>query len=700
MATANAYDVPDDATDVSGGLEEAVRVFVRIRPLNKRELAEKQTIGWNFNESSMLEDTPNGQRVYAFDHCFGPESTNQETYDIVGKPVVLKAMEGYNGTVFTYGQTGSGKTWTMRGSESDPGMMVLCIRDILEWIKAHPDITYSIRIAYLEVYNEEINDLLGEQGPASKNLKIVSEDAARGAVIGGLVEERAVSSEDFMTILQRGEASRSYASTNMNAESSRSHTIYRVSIDAKEKGDPSEESTSGASGGRTSYLNLVDLAGSERQKSTKAEGKVLKEGANINKSLLALGAVINKLGEYSKKSTSKSAKQLFIPYRDSKLTRILKQSLGGNTLTSILCAVTPAPMHREETVSTLKFGQLCKSIKNTVKANDGLLDDKALLKQYRATIAELRAQVEDLSGGKGSLAFANLDPDSFLGVLKQQKAELEIRTKTLENMLITKGVSPAEISTQIEGNMRDFGGSFGNSGVSDEKVAELNKQIATLTQENFDLLQLKASLEEDEQRLLEIAFETDKLNEEKLKLQNERFKLLSDSRNLDEKEAKIGTLITNLDDKESKLRQKLSTLKEQVEQWNRSITDLKRREDLVEEWQRNHKVLEDKVEELKAQVERKGAELGEREKKIGEEENRARQVNKELAEREQRLQLGLSRIAKGEESNHLKEESLQSFEAALKKKETECDIRERELASRRKELEVIFLLFAVCIVCI
>lgn len=251
----------------------------------------------------------------------------------------------------------------MRGCESDPGMMVLCVRDILDWVKNHPDIQYKIKISYMEVYNEEINDLLSDQGPASKNLKIVSEDAVRGAVIGGLVEETAETAEDFMAILQRGEAARSYASTNMNSESSRSHTIYRVSIEAREKqaaGEEGEQESSSAA--RVSYLNLVDLAGSERQKSTKAEGKVLKEGANINKSLLALAAVINKLGDASKKV--KGAKPAFIPYRDSKLTRILKQSLGGNTLTSILCAVTPAPMHREETVSTLKFGQTCKNIKN------------------------------------------------------------------------------------------------------------------------------------------------------------------------------------------------------------------------------------------------------------------------------------------------------------------------------------------------
>lgn len=144
----------------------------------------------------------------------------------------------------------------MRGSESDPGMMVLCVRDILEWVVKHPEHRYTLKVAYLEVYNEEINDLLGEQGPASKNLKIVSEDAAKGAVIGGLVEEIAKSAEDFMAILQRGEASRSYASTNMNAESSRSHTIYRVSIEARDATDPED-----AQPQRVSYLNLVDLAG-------------------------------------------------------------------------------------------------------------------------------------------------------------------------------------------------------------------------------------------------------------------------------------------------------------------------------------------------------------------------------------------------------------------------------------------------------
>lgn len=150
-----------DPEDDAGGSEEAVRVFVRIRPLNKRELAAKQTIGWNFNDTSMLQDTQNGQRVYAFDRCFHPDGNNTEVYERVGKPVVLKALEGFNGTVFTYGQTGSGKTFTMRGNDEDPGMMILCIRDIFDYIAACSKRTFELRVSYMEVYNEEINDLLG-----------------------------------------------------------------------------------------------------------------------------------------------------------------------------------------------------------------------------------------------------------------------------------------------------------------------------------------------------------------------------------------------------------------------------------------------------------------------------------------------------------------------------------------------------------
>jgi centromeric protein E len=237
-------------------------------------------------------------------------------------------------------------------------MMILCIQDIFDWVDKHSNTKFILRVSYMEVYNEEINDLLGD-GVNSKNLRIVSEDANRGVTIGGLVEEICKNVDDFMSLLARGEEARSYASTNMNADSSRSHTIYRVCIEAKdllcENNDQVSNSSSPPTASistkkslnrslsermsnsdlpdRVSYLNLVDLAGSERQKSTGATGKTLKEGSMINRSLLTLGAVISKLSEACKKT--KNSKPVFVPFRDSKLTRILKQSLGGNTLTSV-----------------------------------------------------------------------------------------------------------------------------------------------------------------------------------------------------------------------------------------------------------------------------------------------------------------------------------------------------------------------------
>eukprot|EP01032_Pedospumella_encystans_P011986 gene11986-13900_t len=649
MAPMDNGHVADETNE--GGADESVKVFVRIRPLNKREIAEKQTIGWDFNETSMLEDTQNGQRVYAYDHCFGPNGTNKETYEIVGKPVVLKAMEGYNGTVFTYGQTGSGKTWTMRGCESDPGMMILCIRDIMNW------------------------------GADAKNLKIVSEDSVRGAVIGGLVEEIAQTPEDFMAILKRGEASRSYASTEMNNESSRSHTIYRVTIESI---DIPEDGTPPTGGGKVAYLNLVDLAGSERQKSTKAEGKTLKEGSNINKSLLALGAVINKLGEFSKKQ-SKGAKPQFIPYRDSKLTRILKQSLGGNTLTSMLCAVTPAPMHREETVSTLKFGQLCKSIKNSVKSNEAGVDDKTLMKQYRSTIADLKAKLEAASKG-----MISADPDTALGQALQEKVELENKVRSLEAVVIAGGGS-----LSLDGSSGAGAAAAAEAALElarlNQQVAEQNELIHELQhnlEEYSDWEESKAAFEEYQHHSTqELDDGLAKLEEEKQTLQNERYKMLKDRSNIDEKESRIGLLITNLDEKESKLRQMMGTMKEQQDQWQRSITDLKRREDLVDDWQTNHTQREKRLQETDAMQERKFAELNKREADLSAEEQKFKIAEKELKEREARLQVALSRVSNSEQTMAALEDKLNNYEQQLKKRENDSDIRDRELLSRRKEME-------------
>ena len=680
---------PDEET------EESVRVAVRIRPLNKRELLENETIAWNYNETSMLEETPNGQRVYSYDNCFGPASNNKQIYDVVGKPVVLKAMEGYNGTVFSYGQTGSGKTWTMLGCDDDPGMLILCIRDIIDWVESNTKKTFALKVSYFEVYNEEINDLLG----LGKNLKIVSETPEKGAVIGGLVEEIVTTPSEFMEVLQRGENARSYASTSMNADSSRSHTIYRVAIECQDIVHDELSGKDSFSAVRTSFLNLVDLAGSERQKSTNATGKTLKEGANINKSLLALGAVINKLGEASKKTTQihKTAKAVFIPYRDSKLTRILKNSLGGNTLTSVLCAVTPSPMHREETVSTLKFGQLCKTVSNTVKKNE-IVDDKVLIHQYKHIITELREQLEIQSSGTGP---------QFEEAIKE-KEKLEEKVRTLEELLLSGsgqsfgdlGLNETDVTSSLAGRgggaatltlLKGLNDAKAENAKLNEKYSELLKRKTSLENELADLnefVEAKNTFDEyQREREQEIEDERSKLDKEKQALQSDRYKILNERSSVEEKERRLATVIMSIDEKDSKLRQTLSTLKEQQDQWHRSVVDLQRREDTVDDWQRNHHKQELKVNEALSEIEVKTVALNNKESILNELEAKMKVKLRELQEREQRLQVAMSRIADSEQNIVDKEENYKLYESSVRKREIDCDIKDKALSARWKELE-------------
>lgn len=658
------------------GSEEAVRVFVRIRPLNKRELAENQIIGWNFTDTSMLEDTQNGQRVYAYDHCFGPNGTNAETYEIVGRPVVLQAMEGYNGTVFTYGQTGSGKTWTMRGSAEDPGMMVLCIKDIMHWIEIHPNCQTTLRVSYMEVYNEEINDLLGAPGPTSKNLRIVSEDAVRGAVIGGLVEEVCLTSNDFMEVLQRGEASRSYASTSMNAESSRSHTIYRVSIDVRHVDSDGSNDVSAV---RTSYMNLVDLAGSERQKSTNATGKTLKEGSNINKSLLALGAVINKLGEASKKV--KGAKPVFIPYRDSKLTRILKQSLGGNTLTSILCTVTPAPMHREETVSTLKFGQLCKTIKNNVKSNE-VIDDRALMKQYKSTIAELKDQLAAYAAG----GFKEGDIDSVTG--QKYKEEIDrLKNSLYEWEEDERGSAQAiaddrtRIEKEKESIQVERSKNVSERNIIDEKEGRVNSLVISLDEKDGKLHRILAQLQSDREKFESSIHDLKKREElvrewtESFNKREDRVKLLEIER--EEKLNELTERHTQFAENEKALS--IRQREFQMEEERAVVTFSKLSND-----QEKLKVSEQKLRDYESSIRKREGEMDVKEREVLSRRKELESWDNMLREKDRKVSGDVKSLEEREEVVRLAEEKAKAKEIDADKKSSELKVRETLL---QKQME-------------
>ncbi|KAI8929825.1 P-loop containing nucleoside triphosphate hydrolase protein, partial [Entophlyctis helioformis] len=278
------------------------------------------------------------------------------------------------GTIFAYGQTSSGKTHTMMGDETEAGVILLAIEHVFRHI-LQVSAEFLLRVSYLEIYNEVIRDLLS---PTNVNLKI-HEDNKRGIYVKNLVEHVVRSADQVMDLLIIGEKNRHTGETNMNDTSSRSHTIFKMRTDpVLHKGLPNKETAV-----KVSQLNLVDLAGSERAGHTGAEGMRLKEGGHINKSLLSLANVIGKLSEGGDKH---------IPYRDSKLTRILQPSLGGNAKMAIVCTITPATIHSDETHSTLRFASRAKFIVNKPRVNESVSDEMRI-KQLRRENELLRQQL-------------------------------------------------------------------------------------------------------------------------------------------------------------------------------------------------------------------------------------------------------------------------------------------------------------------
>ncbi len=316
------------------------------------------------------------------DHLFGPAVTTAEIYGRVAEGLVWSAMEGINGTVFAYGQTASGKTYTMKGlGRRNPGLIPLAVQDVFSYIAQSPEREFLLRVSYLEIYNEVINDLLA---PEAINLRIREDAKHRSVWVDGLKEEIVVSPQQVMSIIAGGEAHRHIGATDFNEVSSRSHTIFRMIIESKEmyrEGAAAAGGGSGASAVRVSVLNLIDLAGSERASESVARRK---EGGYINKSLLTLGNVISKLSE--------KRDGQHIPYRDSKLTRILEPSLAGNARIAIVCTISLALDDFEETLNTLKFANRAKQITNKAQINE-ILDDKALIQRYRNEINELKKKL-------------------------------------------------------------------------------------------------------------------------------------------------------------------------------------------------------------------------------------------------------------------------------------------------------------------
>ncbi|KAF2730409.1 kinesin-domain-containing protein [Polyplosphaeria fusca] len=406
-----------------------VIVSVRVRP-DVGVKDSKQELEWDVNAKRALvsyQGKEGGE--YYYDNVFDTQDNNRRVYDAAAKRLVRRVMEGYHGTVFAYGMTGTGKTFSMQGTATNPGVIPLAITDIFSYIRETPQREFLLRVSYLEIYNERINDLLA--GPIQSGLNgqvggqeeiKLREDSKRGVYATPLKEEIVQSPTQLLRVIARGDNARRVAGTQFNARSSRSHAVVQIVVESRERaGGPvgslkeNKRSAIAPGGVRVSTLSLIDLAGSEKAADSKERRT---EGSHINKSLLTLGTVIANLsGEKDKAGSEKdkASKGKHLPYRDSKLTRLLQPALSGNSLVSILCTIqigssgsaATANSHTGETLNTLKFASRAKNniVSHAKKADESLgngvdAGSRALLDRYRVEIQELRRQLEEQNKAK------------------------------------------------------------------------------------------------------------------------------------------------------------------------------------------------------------------------------------------------------------------------------------------------------------
>ncbi|EGD77373.1 hypothetical protein PTSG_12732 [Salpingoeca rosetta] len=361
-----------------------IQVAVRCRPLNRKEQDE--------NSPSIVECTPQLSKItvkglkydsktFAYDHVFPPETSQVDVYETLVEPLLDEVLTGFNCTVFAYGQTGTGKTHTMEGVRSsdavtveDPGLGIIprALYQLFEKLEQTTN-EFSVRVSFLEIYNEELFDLLSPLDQYQK-LRLFEDSRSKGSVvIQGLEEVIVHNASEVFGLIQRGTEKRRTSETKMNKASSRSHSVFSVTVHQKESSMTGEELL------KTGKLYLVDLAGSENIGRSGAKKDRAREAGNINQSLLTLGRVIQKLVQ----------KEQHIPYRESKLTRLLQDSLGGRTKTSIIATISPAMCNLEETLSTLDYAFHAKNIKNRPEINQKLTK-KALIKEYTDEIEKLK----------------------------------------------------------------------------------------------------------------------------------------------------------------------------------------------------------------------------------------------------------------------------------------------------------------------
>ncbi|XP_013372959.1 PREDICTED: kinesin heavy chain isoform 5C [Chinchilla lanigera] len=463
--------------------ECSIKVMCRFRPLNEAEILRGDRFIPKFKGD---ETVVIGQgKPYVFDRVLPPNTTQEQVYNACAKQIVKDVLEGYNGTIFAYGQTSSGKTHTMEGKLHDPQLMGIIPRiahDIFDHIYSMDEnLEFHIKVSYFEIYLDKIRDLLD----VSKTNLAVHEDKNRVPYVKGCTERFVSSPEEVMDVIDEGKANRHVAVTNMNEHSSRSHSIFLINI--KQENVETEKKLSGK-------LYLVDLAGSEKVSKTGAEGAVLDEAKNINKSLSALGNVISALAEGTK---------THVPYRDSKMTRILQDSLGGNCRTTIVICCSPSVFNEAETKSTLMFGQRAKTIKNTVSVNLELTaeewkkkyeKEKEKNKTLKNVIQHLEMELNRWRNGEA------VPEDEQISAKDQKNLEPCDNTPIIDNIApVVAGISTEEKEKYDE----EISSLYRQLDDKDDEINQQSQLAEKLKQQMLDQDELLASTRRDYEKIQE-----------------------------------------------------------------------------------------------------------------------------------------------------------------------------------------------------
>ncbi len=471
------------AEAATGG--ECITVVVRCRPFSQKEKNDgcKNIVSMDMKLNQVAISNPDKSgdsqpKSFTYDNVFDENTQQKVFYEECCFNLVENVLEGFNCTIFAYGQTGCGKSWTMQGGTSPDlrGVIPNACAHIFEFVKASTDIEFLIRCSYLEIYSEEIRDLLAKDPKSAAKCEI-KEDSQKGVFVKGLTDVVVENEDQIAMQLEKGFKLRTVAATNMNEQSSRSHSIFTIVVEMSTK-DP----VSGKDMLRVGKLNLVDLAGSERQKKTGATGDTLKEGAKINLSLSALGNVISALSE---------GKSKHIPYRDSKLTRLLQDSLGGNTKTLMVAAIGPADFNFDESLSTLRYANRAKNIQNKPKINEDPKD--TMLREFKEEIERLKRMLAEQANTQSAAPAKTESEFDFASMVSNQNmsSDLMAELKRKEDEIMAERQAKDELMQRLN----RLQGSF--VGVGHGPLSPTHKVIGGLPMVSEEVIQ-KANAEREE----------------------------------------------------------------------------------------------------------------------------------------------------------------------------------------------------------